>query len=408
MTVRPFTVAMVAGMPYPMTKASCIRVGHLVSNLAGGYEDIRVQVFAYRGTFDAPAVPRVEYHLVGGFDAEKSKYYSWTNKLRADALVIREMIRQRKAIDLIHCHTIEGLGIALAFKALTFSAAPICMDVHGPVVPELVHYHLIPDWRPVISAVEALETVMMSFVRHAFVSNEGLRSLLEKRLARDRVTVVFDYVDLDAFGTARIDRASVAELRDRFKGSGERLLTYLGMFKDYQGVDYLIRAFADIAALHPELRLMLIGDGPCRVEYERQIDRLGICDRVHLPGLIQHSDVRNWLEIADIVASPRVDNEITRAGFVSQMPEYMAAGKLIVATAVSGCSFLLRDGAGILVEPNNVGALARGIETALTQDEDAARAMVQTARENVAQFTWKQGISAVYDVYRNLLASGGR
>jgi len=408
MTARPFTVAMVAAMPYPMTKASCIRVGHLVDNLSGEYEDIRVQVFAYQGTFGAPARPRVEYHLVGGFDSEKSQYYSWSNKLRADARVIREMIRQRKAIDLIHCHTIEGLGIALAFKALTLSRAPICMDVHGPVVPELVHYRLIPDWRPVVAAVEALESGMMSFVRHAFVSNEGLRSLLEKRLARERVTVVFDYVDLDAFGAARIDRARLAELRSRYKGAGERLLTYVGMFKDYQGVDYLLRAFAEIAGRHPDLRLMLIGDGPCRAEYERLIGELGIAGRVHLPGLVQHSEVGNWLEIADIVVSPRIDNEITRAGFVSQMPEYMAAGKSIVATAVSGCSFLLRDGAGILVKPNDVAALARGIETALTQDDDATRAMAQKARENAAQFTWKQGISAVYSVYRNLLAAGGR
>ena len=83
------------------------------------------------------------------------------------------MIGQRRAIDVIHCHTIEGLGIALAFKALTFSRAPICMDVHGPVVPELVHYHLIPNWRPVVAAVEMLERVMLSFVRHAFVVDDS-------------------------------------------------------------------------------------------------------------------------------------------------------------------------------------------------------------------------------------------
>jgi hypothetical protein len=117
------TVAMVAGMPYPMAKASCIRVGHLVDNLAGQFDDVRVKVFAYEGTGNPASHPHVEYHLVGGFDSQKAKYYTWSNKLRADARLIRAMIRQRKAIDLIHCHTIEGLGIALAFKALTLSRA---------------------------------------------------------------------------------------------------------------------------------------------------------------------------------------------------------------------------------------------------------------------------------------------
>jgi glycosyltransferase involved in cell wall biosynthesis len=88
------------------------------------------------------------------------------------------------------------------------------------------------------------------------------------------------------------------------------------------------------------------------------------------------------------------------------MPEYMAVGKRIVATSVSGCPYLLRDGAGILVEPNDEGALVRGIEMALALPADAAGSMVRKARENAAQFTWKQGIGAVYRVYRQLLAAG--
>jgi glycosyltransferase involved in cell wall biosynthesis len=402
------TVAMVAGMPYPMAKASCIRVGHLVDNLAGQFDDVRVKVFAYEGTGNPASHPHVEYHLVGGFDSQKAKYYTWSNKLRADARLIRAMIRQRKAIDLIHCHTIEGLGIALAFKALTLSRAPICMDVHGPVVAELVHYRLIPSWRPIVAAVNGLESAMLSFVGHAFVSNDGLKNLLLQRLPSDRVTTVFDYVDLEHFDSGGLDHERLKELRARHKSDGGRVIAYAGMFKDYQGVDFLIRAFADLSARHPDLRLILIGDGPCRGEYEQLIGQLGIQERVHLPGLVPHSDVVNWLEIADVVVSPRIDNEITRAGFVSQLPEYMAAGKTIVATAVSGCSFLLRDGAGILVAPNDVGALAQGIETALDHDPAAKQVMVQKARQNVAQFTWKEGIGAVYRVYRSFPLAHGR
>ena len=94
---------------------------------------------------------------MGGFDAHEAKYYTWPNKLRADARLIRAMIRQRKAIDIIQCHTIEGVGIALAFNALALSRAPICMDVHGPVVAGLVHYRQIPAWRPAVAAVNGLE-----------------------------------------------------------------------------------------------------------------------------------------------------------------------------------------------------------------------------------------------------------
>jgi len=290
------------------------------------------------------------------------------------------------------------------FKALTFNRAPICVDVHGPIVPELVHYGLIPNWRPAARCATAAEALLLRFVGHVFASNEGLGRLLGERVGSHRVSVVFDYVDLERFDAGRADPERVKELRSRYTADGNRLITYLGMFKDYQGVDYLLRAFADIAARRPEARLLLVGDGPCRRQYEELIDATGLAGRVIMPGLVPHDDVINWLDISDVVVSPRVDNEITSAGFVSQMPEYMAAGKLIVSTWVSGCRSLLRDGAGIVVAPNDVEALKNGLERALTLSPAEAERYIAQARHNVGQFTWQQGIGEVYRVYRALLA----
>jgi glycosyltransferase involved in cell wall biosynthesis len=404
---RPLTVAMVAAMPYPHAKASSIRVGHLVRALTASDQHIKVALFAYAGAQPVAPQPRVELHLVPGFDATGTRYYAWGNKLAADVKLIRLMRAQRRRIDLIHCHTIEGLAVALAFKRLAASRAPVCIDIHGPVVPELVHYRLIPDWRPVVALAGWAESLMLRGARHAFVSNEGLKALLGDRIAPEKVSVVFDYVDLDAFQRERLDRGKLEELRRRLKARGETLITYLGMFKDYQGVDYLIRAFAGLAPRHPGLRLLLVGDGPCRAQYEALIRQLGLGDRVQMPGLVPHADIASWLEIADILVSPRIDNEITRAGFVSQMPEYMAAGKPIVSTWVSGCRFLLRDGAGILVEPNDVAALREGLEQALAMTPAEAAACIARAQRNVGQFTWKEGIAEVLEVYRALLAERG-
>jgi glycosyltransferase involved in cell wall biosynthesis len=84
------------------------------------------------------------------------------------------------------------------------------------------------------------------------------------------------------------------------------------------------------------------------------------------------------------------------------MPEYMAMGKLAVATRVSGCPYLLRDGAGVLVAPNDWVALRDGIERALALSPAEAAATIEQARRNVSQFTWRQGITEVDRVYRRL------
>jgi glycosyltransferase involved in cell wall biosynthesis len=394
---------MVAGMPYPMAKASVIRVNNIVQALVQRYEGIRVKVFAYQGMGAVTPHPRIDLHLVGGFDAGKARYYSWSNKLAADRKLIAELLHHRHELDLIHCHTIEGLAIAQLFKLLARSKLPVCIDVHGPIIQELVHYRLIPNWRPAVALVARLEQFMLRRVQQVFVSNEGLRQLLVDRVGAERVTVVFDYVDLAMFGADRVDAARVAQLRQQHSGHGERLVTYLGMFKDYQGVDYLLRAFARLAPANPELRLVLVGDGPCRSQYLDIIRETGMGQRVIMPGLVPHAEVANWLAVSDLVVSPRIDNPITRAGFVSQLPEYMAAGKLIVATWVSGCRHLLRDNAGIVVEANDVEALYQGIQQALAMPAADRQACIANARRNVEQFTWQRGIADVYDSYRKLL-----
>jgi glycogen(starch) synthase len=396
---------MLAAMPWPAAKASSIRVANITRALLEEDPDLEILLFAYEGEPVKPW-PRLELHRVGGFDPDKRRYYGWRNKLAADARLLRALLRERSRIDTVWAHTYEGLAIALALRLLTSGRLPICADLHGPFVPELVHYRMIPDWRPLRAALGLLEDVMLKATDLVFASSEGLGSMIAERIGAERVHVLFDYVDLALFDPARVDPARLAELEARYKPAGERLVAYVGMFKDYQGVDYLVRAFAALAPRHPELRLLLVGDGPCRGQYEAIARERGIADRVLFPGLVPHADVVHWLRLADVLVSPRVDNAVTRGGFVSQMPEYMAAGRPIVATPVSGCRFLLRDGAGILVEPNDERALAAGLERALALTEEERAAMAARARANVERFTWREGIVPAAARLRALVSDG--
>jgi glycosyltransferase involved in cell wall biosynthesis len=389
-------------MPVPAIKASSIRVLNEASALAAGSPDIAVRIFAYRGSADQLVSDRLELVTVGGGGSTKAPYYSWRKKLLLGGKLLLAMMRARSSIDVIHCHTYEGLGIALLFKTLVLSPAPICVDIHGPLVPELVHYGLIPNRSIARALFRYIERLMLRRAGHVFVSNEGLKTVLGPLVGDDRVTIVFDYVNLESFATDRIDPNTVALARARFKPKGERIIAYVGMFKDYQGVDYLIRAFGELARQDPQLRLLLVGDGPCREQYEMILAEVGLGGRVIMPGLIPHAEVVQYLEIADIVVSPRIDNDITKAGFVSQMPEYMAAGKLIVSTGVSGCRFLLRDQAGIVVEPNSVPALRAGLERALALSPQDVACYAANARRNAHQFTWAQGIQDVRRTYETL------
>lgn len=399
---RRLRIAMVAAMPWPAAKASSIRVGNIVKALLEHDADLEILLFAYAGQPVEPA-ERLELYRIQGFHADKGRYYGWRNKLAADARLLAALCCQRRRIDLFWGHTYEGLALALACKALAWSRAPVCADLHGPFVPELVHYRMIPDWAPLRAGLGLVEAGMLRAAAHVFASSDGLATAIGERIGSERVSALFDHVDLALFDPGRVDPARVAALAARHRPGGERLVAYVGMFKDYQGVDHLVRAFALIADRHPELRLLLVGDGPCRAQYEAIARERGISDRLILPGLVPHAEVVDWLQLADVLVSPRIDNAVTRGGFVSQMPEYMAAGRPIVATPVSGCRFLLRDGAGILVEPGDDAALAEGLERALALAPEARLEMAARARANVERFTWREAIGPAVAVLRRLV-----
>ena len=66
-----------------------------------------------------------------------------------------------------------------------------------------------------------------------------------------------------------------------------RLVVSIGRLSEEKGHDRLLEAFARVASTRPGWRLLIAGDGPLRGELEALRDRLGLRERVDLPGLVQ-------------------------------------------------------------------------------------------------------------------------
>ncbi len=71
--------------------------------------------------------------------------------------------------------------------------------------------------------------------------------------------------------------------------AGRRFLLFLGRIHPKKGCDLLVRAFAEIAAAHPDLHLVMAGPDPknWRAELEAVLTQAGMQDRVHWPGMLQ-------------------------------------------------------------------------------------------------------------------------
>jgi glycosyltransferase involved in cell wall biosynthesis len=104
---------------------------------------------------------------------------------------------------------------------------------------------------------------------------------------------------------------------------------YVGELTERKGVDYLVRAFAQ---LDPEYRLRVVGDGPLLAELRSTAADLSVGDRVTFTGRVAYEEVPCEYAAADVFAHPGVWPE----PFSRTVVEAMQAGLPVVSTAAGG------------------------------------------------------------------------
>nr|MDQ2961311.1 glycosyltransferase [Candidatus Dormibacteraeota bacterium] len=148
----------------------------------------------------------------------------------------------------------------------------------------------------------------------------------------------------------------------------------------------------------PGAALVIVGNGPLRSRLERQVEVLGLGDRVRLLGW--RADVRAILGAADVVVQPS-DWE----GLPLVVLEAMSAARPVVAARSRGLRELIRDGVdGRLVDPGDSRALAGGIDAVL---DDGALAM-RLGRAAATRVDEDFSESRMIDAYRALWAAMAR
>jgi len=170
--------------------------------------------------------------------------------------------------------------------------------------------------------------------------SEGVRSELSSHFGQISVERPIDLVP-NGIGQEFFEGSP---RRERRESSHLRLIA-VGTLDDRKNFAVAVEAMA----LLPGLELDIVGDGPLRSDLERQIDRLGIGDRVRLLG--RRSDVRDVLcEHDALLSTSRFE------GFSLVAAEALALGLPVIGPDVPGFSdSVLDDETGLLFDPSSRG-----------------------------------------------------
>ncbi len=164
-------------------------------------------------------------------------------------------------------------------------------------------------------------------------------------------------------------------------------------------VDHLIRAIARLAGERPDVRLVVVGDGPERGALERLVHVLGVQRLVEFAGALDARSAQERIARASVMALPSV-----RESLGAVYLEAMALGVPSLGTRGEGIDEHIDHGvSGILVPPGDEPALLAELR-ALADDPDRARRIGEAGRRRflAGRFSWRANAQAFMDLFAEL------
>ena len=291
-------------------------------------------------------------------------------------------IHQKNPFDIIHLHGdfIEGFFGGRLSKKL---GIPAVITIHAGLNKRLL--------KPKNAAY------FKNIAKIICVSNEIAGDLEKIRVPKEKITVISSGIYLVEFESQNIDENKIAALRNQYP---KPIIISIGVLRPAKGFKYLIEAFTNIKKKFGEATLFIIGDGPDRMELEKQAENI---TNIYFLGRQNHGKIIEYLKAADIFVLPSINLPQDREGTPTSIMEAMAAGLPVIATKVGGIPYLIKYSVnGLLVNPGNSYELAEAIKKLIDNPEFAKKIAAKNA-EDIKQKDWQVITKKIDEIYQSIL-----
>ena len=297
--------------------------------------------------------------------------------------------------DVAHVHTHNSM--LLSFLPLKTLGIPVIFDAHGGYIDELIMTYGrettdVRMWR-------LLEPILFRVSDRVTVVTEGLREYVESRgISSTKIVRVPGGVTGDFF------KSRGKSKRDLGISDSDYVIMYTGNFNAWQGIDILINTAKIVVERNDSVKFVLVGN-TSHEKYAKLAEGLGLSSFFIFTGQKRREELPDFLQIADVLVLPRPDLAITKYGFPSKLPEYMASGKPVIATDVGDHHLLVKNMATGLLVPPHVKEIAEAI-LYLIKDDSLGKRLGAAARHFVKnEYTWDVIGERINEVYEETLAT---
>lgn len=143
--------------------------------------------------------------------------------------------------------------------------------------------------------------------------------------------------------------------------SGLIRIASTGRLVEKKGIEYAIRAIAEVAKVYPNVEFNIIGDGELKERFLQIIQELNVEDKVHLKGWRNQKEIISILDETHIFVAPSVTaSDGNQDAPVNTLKEAMAMGLPVIGTLHGGIPELVEDSvSGFLVPERDEKAIAQ-------------------------------------------------
>lgn len=171
----------------------------------------------------------------------------------------------------------------------------------------------------------------------------------------------------------------------------------LGRLTQNKGFDLLVKAFHKFQQKHPDINLVIGGDGPLKESLEKFIKKNSLEKKVLLPGKLSRVEVSSYLSGSLFVVIPSLYEAF---GIVAL--EGLAAGKAILATKYGGPAEFITGKIGRIFDPKDQKDFVSSLEWMSKNHQK----LEKNSKKLVHYFDWKNIAAEYIKIYERVLRNG--
>ncbi|MFA6062362.1 MAG: glycosyltransferase family 4 protein [Gallionella sp.] len=192
-------------------------------------------------------------------------------------------------------------------------------------------------------------------VESSWFKNSELFDVQAQKI-QSRHCTIFNAVDVNAIAVAS-DVSMKYETRRQYHLGDERTIGCVARLRVEKGQKILIQAFSEVVKVIPDIKLLMIGDGPDKLELMLLAEELSVTESIIWLGRQDQADVYRLYGVMDVVVVPSLFE-----GFGLAAAEAMSAGVPVIASNIDGLAEVVRDSeTGVLFPVGNSQALAASL-----------------------------------------------